>query len=76
MTESTSHLKNRFLELRAAWFETVLYHRPHEREPEDEEAAKFREEDNKRLREKYDSQTLAILFGGPENVAPRCPNEV
>ena len=66
-------LEKAFRELRDTWFTNHLKKHAQERVWEDEEDEQYREEDNKRIKIKYDEQTEAIIRGENKPLAPKCP---
>ena len=65
-------LEEAFRGLREKWFIYHLESHAHERVDESEEDAKYREENNNRIKIKYDEQTEAIIKGDNKPLAPTC----
>ncbi len=65
-------LANAFRTLRAAWFETHLQSRPHEREWERPDANLARELHNAELWKQFSAQTEEIIQGHDRPVTPTC----
>lgn len=66
------NLEKAFRQLRLAWFNYHMKHKPHEREWEDEEDEKLRESYNKVLFDHYNEQTEDIIKGIDRPISPRC----
>ena len=65
-----------FRKLREAWFISELKSHAHEREWESEDREAIRQEQNKRLKQKFDEQTEGLLLGVCRQIAPKCLAEL